>query len=241
MAVDELGNATLELMIDRVRMTNRFGDGKLTEFDSQDETKRPPHFEHVMTSIGKPTARFRFAANGRLLKVTSSIEPQQDPCGPRVSGEEQAADNASRNFLVVFPQDPIQVGDEWSDKFQACVNMTNRFQKRITLLRKYRLDSVVDGEATISMRTSILEHVKEPIIRAQLIQREPKGTILFNIERGRIISRESTVDKVVIGAAGPKSSMRAVSLRREKLIRRPATAPNSGSSPSKPALNELDD
>ncbi len=230
-AIDERGNATLELMIDRVKMTARFNEGEKVVFDSQDTTKRPPQFQHVMNSVGKPTARFKFAPHGKLLKVVSSIAPQQDACGQGAAQQKEAANDASRNFLVVFPEEPIQVGDEWKDRIQACVNVTKKLKKQITLQRRYRLESVKAPLATISLRTSVLTPVNEPMIRAQLIQREPKGTIVFDIEQGRIVSRELKIDKVVVGAAGPKSSIRAVSLRREKLINGPAIA-QKGSSQS---------
>ena len=230
-AVDEGGNATLELMIDRVKMTARFNDSEKVVFDSQDTTKRPRQFQHVMNSIGKPTAQFKFAPDGKLLKIVSSIAPQQDPSAQGTAQQKKAAIDASRNFLVVFPEEPIQVGDEWKDRIQVCVNVTNKLTKLVTLQRRYRFDSVKASLATISLRTSVLTPIKNPMIRVQLIQREPKGTIVFDIEQGRMVSRELKIDRVVVGAAGPKSSIRAVSLRREKLTNGPAIA-QKGSSQS---------
>jgi hypothetical protein len=55
-------------------------------------------------------------------------------------------------------------------------------------------------------------------LAAQLIQRETSGKIVFDIDKGLIVSRTSAVDRTVVNPFGSKSSMRASSTYREQWI-----------------------
>jgi hypothetical protein len=58
----------------------------------------------------------------------------------------------------------------------------------------------------------------DPYVRSQLIERLTEGTVRFDIERGRIIEQEHSVDKRVLGFAGEASSMHFVARLHEKLL-----------------------
>ncbi len=215
-SVNSKGIATLETTLDHVRMQVQFGDSEPTIFDSSEDISKAGPFRNVWKSIGKPRARFQFTRRGELL----SVALLRGAATQRRSREQVEAD-AKQNFLIVLPEDPVAVGDWWHDdiKIRVFLPDNKKLQKTISLRRKYSLEKVEDSIATISLKTITLTRIGAAQIEAQLIQRTPSGTILFDIEQGQIISRESRVDKVVIGALGtPQSSMRATSFRREKLV-----------------------
>lgn len=214
-SVDADGSAVLEPVIDHVQMKAQFGDREPVLFDSNwSDDKIPAKFMDIKKSVGHPTARFRVNHFGRLESVSRlQVGSQTGPV------DADSGDNdPSRNFLVVLPEKPVQIGDTWTDTFRTKVSINNDIQREVELLRTYRLKSVEGSVAVISMVTSVTDPIRKPAIRAQLIQREPSGTIRFDLDRGLVLERESTVDKTVFECFGPKSSMKAVSRRVEKLV-----------------------
>src|SRR5260370_42667779 len=101
--------------------------------------------------------------------------------------------------------------------------------EKITNQRSYRLVGVNEGRAVIEFRTAILTPIPNQGIAGQLIQRELSGKVVFDIDRGLIVSRESGVENTVIGPFGPRSSMHAKSQYREQLLNEePAARPPAG-------------
>ena len=210
------GQALLELVIDRVKLSVQFGKSEPVVYDSTSSDPPPAQFRTVAESIGRPQARIRFAANGKLLSVTP-LKPRDG--GGQLPNAPKTPDNdPSHNFLVVFPEDPIAVGDTWTDRLTVQVRASKTLLRPVTLLRRYELTSVEDGVATISLKTSVLTPVRDPDIRTQLIQRTPAGTIRFDINRGVILSKTLTLDETEVGLFGGKGSMHVVSHRTERFV-----------------------
>ena len=220
-SVDRDGNAILELMIDRVRMSAKFGNAEPVKFDSDKPNETPPQFKHVEKSVGKPLARIKVSPSGQLISTVELLPELQ---------EAQGESEASRNFLVVFPERPLRVGDSWKDEpnLQVRVTVGNTLTRNVEVMRRYELVSVDGNLATIRVRNSILTPVREAAMRAQLIQRSPEGVIVFDMEKGLLVSRTQTINKTEIGVFGDNSSMRAVSDRTEVLVPGKAVARKPG-------------
>jgi len=84
---------------------------------------------------------------------------------------------------------------------------------------RYRLDSVRDGLATIAVDTTVLTPVDDPRLESRLLERIWDGTIVFDIEKGRVISRKTAIDRRVVGFGGPQSSLRYQASQEERLAR----------------------
>jgi len=209
------GIAVLEPTIEHVAMLARADDEAPVRFDShvaQDDCS--PQFRNVLKMVGRPLARMQFASSGALLSVQ-----EIDNAGK--TGSQVRADKvtASQNFLVTFPEHPLAVGDSWSQDFTVQVSEAgNRLTRPVTLRREYCLDAVDGPLATITFKTAVITPIHDPAIQAQLIQSKPAGTIVFDMDRGLIVSREAKLDEVVIVPFGPKTSMHAVSRRTERLV-----------------------
>lgn len=207
--VNDEGSGDLELAIDWVRMSVSFGNGGRQgdpiEFQSDDPTKQPEKFRHILGTVGKPRALLRVTPRGSVIQGAA---PGALPPGNDASPE---------SCLITLPADPRVPGDEWKERFEITV-VDDKLPVRIAMQRKYTLQSVKDDLATIEFRTAILTPIHDPKIATQLIQREVAGTIVFDIEQGLLVSREVAVDQTVPGFAGAKTSMRAVSTYRERLL-----------------------
>jgi hypothetical protein len=228
------GGATgdLELSIDWVHMVASFesperGNSAPVEFQSDDPQKHPPQFEKVLATVGKPTAIIRFSDKGKPIKVLKGAIPAPPPAAPQLAKGPAAppvADPTPESYFLPFPDEPVSVGETWKDRFDILLVDNDKRRIKITIQRNYRLVAVKDGRATIELRTAVLTPVQDPAIAGQLIQREITGNLVFDLERGIVLSRETGVDNTVVGPFGPNSSMRAKSKYHEKLLEEEATA-----------------
>ena len=192
LSVDARGIAEIETAFDHVRMKAQFGNGAPVLFSSSDPPdKVPVPFRKVMESIGQPRARLRVRPTGQL------------------AGEDTSEANPLNNFLVAFPTDPVAVGETWTNRIVVPVSVNKELERKVTLLRTYRLRSVKDGIAEVTLATSILDPVKAPQLRTQLVQRTPSGTIRFDMNHGRIESRKIGGDETVLNAYGASTLLRA--------------------------------
>jgi hypothetical protein len=218
-SVDGDGSALLELTLDRVEMTARFGDAPPLSLDSDRPREVPPVYRGVVKTVGKPLARVRMSATGKLLSSESLLSREVEA---EVSGlpapRETDDDDPNKNFLVKFPAEPLAVGDEWTDSFTVPVFVTRKLTRDVKILRKYKLDAVEGTTARISVAAAVVTPLRDPAISAQLIQREPAGVIEFDLKRGVIVSRLLTSDKTVLAPFGDDTSMHAESRLTETLV-----------------------
>ncbi|WP_013630340.1 DUF6263 family protein [Rubinisphaera brasiliensis] len=209
---EETGEATLELVIDRVRLTAQFDENPPTVFDSADKTKQPDRFASILKSVGKPLNRMRVNTRGELISL------QNLQGGPTADQSDPAV-----NFLVVFPEEPLAIGDTWKQSLSVEVPVTNRLKQDIKLLRTYKLKSVKDGVAEIGMTTIVASPVRDPAVRTRLMLQTPSGTIRFDMKTKQIVHRETGVDEVIVGAFGAGTLVEAKSTRIEEQIDAPET------------------
>ena len=218
--VDEQGNGTLELVIDRVQMKIRFGEDDDIFWDSQFDRNPTGPFKHVAKTIGRPRSRIKAARNGKPISIT-----QLNSRSVRRSSK-KGKNNLENNVLVTLPEGSVKIGDHWRERFKITVLLDGKLPLQIQMLRQYTLKSVERNRATISMSTSVLTPVTDPKISAKLALQHSQstGTIVFDLKRGMMISREVKSDKRTIGFSGADSSLHVVSVLTEQLYSPPAVA-----------------
>ena len=218
--VDEQGTGTLETVIERVQMTIRFDEDDVKFWDSKFNRNPTGPFKHVARTIGKPQARIKAARNGQSISNT----PLNSQSARRSSKD--GKHNQGNNVLVILPEGPIKIGESWRERYKISVLIDGKLPLPIQMLRQYTLKSVARNQATILVSTSVLTPVTDPKISAQLaLQRSRStGTILFDLERGLMISRVVKSDQRVIGFSGLDSSLHTVSILTEQFVSPPAVA-----------------
>ncbi len=208
------GSGELELMLDWVRMTAKLGDADVgVEFISDNPQFHSPKFKHILETVGKPQAVIRFSPTGAPLQVTANkpLEAVQPGAG--------GADASPESYLPLFPAEAVAVGETWKERYDITARTSDKLPIKVEMLRVYQVSKIQDGRAEIDFKTTILTPIHDPTVSAQLIQRETAGKMVFDMAQGLIVSRDVVVDRTVINPFGSKSSMRAVSKYRERLIK----------------------
>lgn len=74
-------------------------------------------------------------------------------------------------FLMPLPEQAVEIGEE---VIPVSVRVTEDINRTVNILRTFRLESVENGIATISFRSSVEAAIKSPTLRSQLIKATPK-------------------------------------------------------------------
>lgn len=216
-SVDANGNTLVEPVIDRTRMTSKQDDDPESKFDSADGADScPAEYRPLLATVGKPMVRIKFAPTGKLLHADSLI------------GDTKIADDFKKdpmlNFLIVFPDQPVRVGDTWKDEFEAIAQLDKTLKQGVKLRREYRLLKLNGSQAEIELKTACLTPLRDPMIEMQISGRLLSGKIVFDHQLGQIVSRDVSVEGQVLNGAGAKTVVNTVMTQTERLIPNPKLA-----------------
>ena len=202
-AVDAAGRATLEHSVDDVVMTSRTSDQGEVRWASAGTADPPPGYEGVRQSLGVTLSRLVIDPAGRVLD-----RRDLRPCPPSSTGD---------LVVVPLPDEPVTAGAEWTIPQEVVVEAPGAGRKAVKTRLRYRLDRIHDGLATIRVDTTVLTPVDDPRLEARLLERIWDGTIVFDLEAGRVVSRKTGIDRRVVGFGGPQSSVRYKSSLEERV------------------------
>lgn len=216
-SVDADGNALVEPVIDRTRMTSQQDQDPESKFDSAEGADNcPAEYRPLLATVGKPLVRIKFAANGKLLQADG------------VNGGTAAAKDIERdptlNFLIVFPEQPVKAGESWKDEFETTVQLDRSLKQGVKLRREYRLLKLEGSRAEIELKTVCLTPLRDPKLEMQITSRLLNGNIVFDHQLGQIVSREMRVESQVINGIGPNTMVSTVMTQSERSVPNPKLA-----------------
>ena len=171
-------------------------------YNSKSDAKPHPDYEAVATTIGVPLATVTIDPAGKVLKRESQR-------GPSSMGQGQ--------ITFPLPEGRVREGHEWFVPDEVVVRLADRRIQKIKTRQKYRLEKVQTGVATISIETQVLSPVNDSKVKSQLVQQLSHGTIRFDIDSGRMISKRLDWDETVIGFDGPDSILKYLARFTEEL------------------------
>jgi len=199
--VDAKGNVTFTHALDWVDLWNKMDDRAEVKYDSRTDETAPRGYENVSLSIGQPLATITINAAGRIVE-RKDTRPVFNP--------------GIGDLTVPLPEKPIKVGGGWHVDEEVKLQDEQKRVKAVQFRHQYVLDKVETGVATISVNTQTLTPIDDPKFEAQLIQRMQKGAIRFDIDAGRVLSRQMDLDETVLGFSGADSSMHYVAQYTEE-------------------------
>ena len=213
-AVDAQGVVTFQHSVDIVQMRQKLTGRQEETYDSSKDTVPPAAFQDVAKNVGVPLSEIKMDALGKVLH-RENFRPQP----------------TDGQLTIPLPAEPVPVGHTWSVPLELDIKLDSGVVKKIKTRQQYKLEDVKTGVAKISLETVILSPVRDPVIEAQLIQRETSGSIRFDIDAGRVLSQQMDLNKQVNGFRGETSLMHYETRFSETLL--PASA--KVARPSKPA------
>lgn len=203
---DVLPNGEMEFVhvVEHVRMSNRLPSQTTTTYDSEQDKTPPRGFEQAARAVGVPISIIRLAPDGEILGREEKIaQPEHTPDMP---------------ITLRLPSEPIAVGKRWNESYDVPMQRKSGTKLQVRTRRLCKLLKVQNGIATISVQYQVLTPI-DAYIEAQLVERLAKGTVRFNIAKGRIVGQQQEVDKRILGFAGGTSSMHFVSRLEERLLK----------------------
>jgi hypothetical protein len=193
-------------LVESVKMSNEGTNQPKRSFDSTSSAPPATGFEAAARAIGVPLVQVRISPSGKILSREQKT-PQQEAPSPDMP------------ITLELPEQAIRLGERWSHSYDVPVKKASGAEVKIRTRRLCRLRQVKNGVATIDVEYQILTPV-DATLRSQIIDRLTKGSIRFDIERGRVIQQTHEVDRREIGFAptNQASSMHLTARTTERLL-----------------------
>jgi hypothetical protein len=194
-------------LVENIDMRQKLTGRDEVRYRSADGEEPPMGFENVAKAVGRPLSVVTLDPQGKVL------DRQRRSVPAAVAGQGQ--------ITIPLPEEPVAVGDVWSEPHDIEVPLPTGTVKKVKARQNFVLEEVKTGVAKIRVATQILTPIHDPAIEAQLIQRESTGHVKFDIAAGRIVGQRMEVDKRVIGFRGEASSLHYLTRFTEELLDEP--------------------
>jgi hypothetical protein len=208
-SVSPSGEATFVYSVEYVVMRGKVGDYAEVVYDSRKDIVAPEVYKGVAKTLRTPIAEIKIDERGRVL----SREVKLKDAPANVSGG---------SVTLPMPNEPIAIGHAWYDDFKIPVKVDGaagkKIDREIKARQKYKLESVTNGVARISVVTQILDPALPAAVEVQLVQRVLSGDVKFDIAQGRIVAQTMKVDGNVIDFHGAGSLMKCKMEISEELV-----------------------
>ncbi len=192
-SVDDKGNMTFEYQITSVNLAQRVGDKEEFKYDSQTDATAPDIFKKVAETVGKPLATITINPRGQVTKRDNETKAPLLGMG---------------DLTIPLPAEPVAIGAEWSVPRELRVKLEDGTFKAIKIRELYTLEKVSAGVATIRIESQPLTPVNDANVESQLMQQLSKGQIKFDLDRGRMISKQLDWSEEAIGFRGDNTSLK---------------------------------
>jgi hypothetical protein len=211
--VDGEGTITFVHSVDQINMWQQISGRPEVRYDSETDATPPPEYMHAAQTVGVPIATVRIAPWGSVLQRDD--HPSQANIG-------------LGDIAMPLPEEPVEIGATWFLPNEIRVRREDGQIRRIKTRLVYQLVSVKTGVATISVKTEVLTPVNDPKIQSQLVQQITNGEVKFDLDTGRILSRQIDWDETVVGFSGDDSLMKYLARFTEELMPAETTARAAG-------------
>ena len=200
-------------IIDDVDMWSEVAGRAAVRYNSATDEVPPPEFQQVKKTIGIPLSTITMDAHGKIVSRSDNVVHPEFGLG---------------GLSIPLPRQEIKIGYKWSQPLEIKVRLEDKRIKSIKTRQLYTLEKVETGVATISVKTQILTPINNPRVRSQLVQRISQGQLRFDLDAGRLISKQLDWDEAVVGFNGPESNMKYLARSTETLVSPNRTAQKAG-------------
>jgi len=200
----ENGEMTFEYKILEIDMSQRIGADMEIRYSSKNGDEPARQFQAAADSVGKVISTVTIDEQGMIVARSDENNPPNLGMG---------------DITLPVPKKPIAVGATWEVPRELRIRREDNTVKKVRFRELFRLDKVSAGVATVAVRSEMLTPITEPQEEAQVLQQLSNGTIKFDVDAGRMISKELGWDKVVVGFSGAGSVMDYSARLEEQVIK----------------------
>jgi hypothetical protein len=199
----ENGNMTFEYAITDIDMSQRIGTGNEVRYSSQSGEEPPFQFQGAADSVGKIISTVTIDQQGLIVARSDETNPPHLGMG---------------DITLPVPENAVAVGATWEIPRELNIRREDGSLKRVRFRELFKLEKVSAGVATVSVASEMITIISEPKEEAQVVQQLSNGSIKFDIDAGRMISKELGWDKKVVGFSGAGSTMEYSARLDERVV-----------------------
>ncbi|XZE21516.1 hypothetical protein SH449x_001419 [Pirellulaceae bacterium SH449] len=197
------GNMTFEYSITDIDMSQRIGSGNELRYSSKSDEQPPFQFQTAADSVGKVISTVTIDVQGLIVARSDETNPPHLGMG---------------DITLPVPESAVAVGATWEIPRELNIRREDGSLKRVRFRELFKLEKVSAGVATVSVASEMITIISDPKEEAQVVQQLSNGTIKFDIDAGRMISKELGWDKKVVGFSGAGSTMEYSARLDEKVV-----------------------
>jgi hypothetical protein len=195
---------TFEYLVEAVDLSQQFGTNEEIRYNTKEPSEQiPVQFAGAVDTIGKVVSTLRIDARGMVIARSDSNDPPHMGMG---------------DITLPLPEAPVAVGATWEIPRELRIERKDGTSRMIKFREFFKLDKVSAGVATISVRSEPLSPVNDPTEEAQVMQQLSNGIIQFDVDAGRMISKELAWDHQVVSFSGAGSLLEYSSRLEDRVV-----------------------
>ena len=208
--VDAAGVATLQLSLTSLRIETTTPSGEALLFDSASPDKSNPQMrEQLAKYVGTTLAVVRIDAAGKVIEVKES------KFGAASKFESEPP------FVLTLPAEAPKAGLTWERAYVITLEPPQGTGEKYQAAQKYVCKSVENGAVTVALTTSLKTQPEAIADRVPLVQEQPEGEVVFDLQSGWMRSARLQIDRQLTGHQGEGSSYQFKSTYTEQLVANP--------------------
>jgi hypothetical protein len=188
----EDGKMTFEYRITDIDMSQRVGSAAEIRYNSSQKEPPMPQFQAAADSIGRVISKVTIDEQGLIIARSDDTNPPNLGMG---------------DITLPLPEKAVAIGASWETPRELRIMREDGSLKPVRFRELYKLEKVSAGVATVSVRCEMITIISDPKEEAQVLQQLSEGTIKFDLDAGRMISKELEWDKRVVAFSGAGSLM----------------------------------
>jgi hypothetical protein len=189
-------------------MWQKLSDRPEVSYNSRTDKEVPPEYEFVASTLGKTLATVVVSPDGQIVKRDGS----------------PALNLGLGDIIMLLPPKPVKIGGRWYEPSEIQGRLSDGTVKRIKVRKLYTLEKVQTGVASISVRTEVLTPINDPKLESQIVQQLTNGTLRFDLDAGRLLSKQMDWDETVVGFNGADSQLKYLARITEEIEATVATS-----------------
>jgi hypothetical protein len=212
---DSAGNLRFSSSVDWFTLWQKYDEQAPVTFDSRTSSDVPDEFVSVGDQLTPKPTQFVISPQGRLIR-------QESGTGAKAAG--------LSDITIPLPSRPVPAGTSWHVPRELTVRDDDRTAVRVALRTTWQLSRVVEDRAYLTFRTETLTPGLSAAIQSQLMQNMSRGYVIFDLQRGLPVYRETEWNEKVQSFAGAESFLQYTAKVTERLRpdERVAAVPSPG-------------